>query len=66
MSEGKAAILILRSLLEALVEHGLLDRGRAIQLLDRTIQKSAAENGTRASRKEEEAIIEAVKGKFLS
>jgi hypothetical protein len=50
MYEGKAALLILRSLLESLIDEGVLTRERAIQLLDATMQKSGAESGTRASR----------------
>jgi len=62
MDEGKAAVLMIRALFEGLIKDGVLTRDRALQILVRAKDISAAELPLRFSRKGEDAVIDTIMG----
>ena len=59
--DSGAALLILRALIEQLVEDGVLLPGDALQILDRAKAISAAEASTRRSRLREARELDAIR-----
>jgi hypothetical protein len=60
MDEGKAAVLMVRALLEGLIKDGVLTRDRVLEILARAKDISAAEMPLRFSRKGEDSVIDNV------
>ena len=60
MDEGKAAVLMIRTLIEGLISDGVFTGDRALEVLVRAKDISAAELPLRFSRKGEDAVIDAV------